>query len=354
MDIQSHIQELGIVNYRGLSNVQLKDLSRINIFVGSNNSGKTSILEAIKLLSAPHDMGQIIRIALLRVKASNEAKRKNLVNYLLSIFKKERDEELGDVYHINLRALLGGNPVSYEVDATLGEAVDSFGNANSTVAIGSKASDKNGKKTYQSVEIINGTHNVFTPVEKPLFNATYLHASVSYYQSCVSILSYYIVHEGKEDILRILQMFDATIKDISVVGEDIYLHSSVAGSIPLFAYGSGMQKALYLSAALVFCQNSIILIDEIDNAIHVTAFEDVFRWFIKACIQYNVQAFITTHSAEAIDAILRIANNECNGNDCLRIITLRKDNHTGKTRTKMRNSKEAYMDREVFKMEFRV
>ena len=35
-------------NFRGLNHLKLEDFSNVNIFVGANNSGKTSILEALK------------------------------------------------------------------------------------------------------------------------------------------------------------------------------------------------------------------------------------------------------------------------------------------------------------------
>lgn len=38
-----------IKQYRGLINLELKDLNKVNIFVEPNNCGKTSILEAISL-----------------------------------------------------------------------------------------------------------------------------------------------------------------------------------------------------------------------------------------------------------------------------------------------------------------
>ena len=98
----------------------------------------------------------------------------------------------------------------------------------------------------------------------------------------------------------------------------------------------------------------MILIDEIDNAIHISAFEAVFRWFLEACLKWNVQAFITTHSAEAIDAILKIAHQEHSQEDILRVITLRKDNKVNVTRKKVRSGEEAYADRAQFEMELRV
>lgn len=41
------VREFTIGAYRGIENLQLNDLRDINIFVGPNNCGKTSILEAI-------------------------------------------------------------------------------------------------------------------------------------------------------------------------------------------------------------------------------------------------------------------------------------------------------------------
>ncbi len=43
------IDQLIIDNFRGINHIEFNDLRRINIFVGKNNSGKTSVLEAIFL-----------------------------------------------------------------------------------------------------------------------------------------------------------------------------------------------------------------------------------------------------------------------------------------------------------------
>lgn len=82
------------------------------------------------------------------------------------------------------------------------------------------------------------------------------------------------------------------------------------------------------SSIAYFCdcllQNGVILVDEIDNAIHVSAFEEVFRWFAETCLKYNVQAFITTHSVEAIDAIVKTALQFSDDLDPIRVYTMRK------------------------------
>jgi len=47
------LKSLKIQNFRCFQNFELSDLGQINLLVGTNNSGKTSILEAIQLLTSP-------------------------------------------------------------------------------------------------------------------------------------------------------------------------------------------------------------------------------------------------------------------------------------------------------------
>lgn len=52
MDVDRVITSLSVTGFRGIRNCKLTDLSEINIFIGRNNSGKSSLLEALYLASA--------------------------------------------------------------------------------------------------------------------------------------------------------------------------------------------------------------------------------------------------------------------------------------------------------------
>lgn len=350
------LNKIVVNNFRGLNDLTIDDLARVNIFVGANNSGKTSMLEAIKIMSDPTDIGLLVQTALHRIQSSAEAKKKNLVNYLLSAFQKDNDnDDPVNFYRIKLGASVAGQVYNYEADGLLNNVVNSSGSSQKALGLTIKLSSKSSSKpSYQSVDIINGIENKFPATEKKLYPSLYVSTHASYYRTCVVLLSDYIVYENKSEILKILQTFDVNIEDISIVGEDIYIQNSVSGLMPLFTYGSGLQKALCLTAAIVYCKNGTILIDEIDNGIHVSAFEDVFNWFFDACIENDVQAFVTTHSAEALDAILRVVHEKHENDDILRIITLRKNSQSGKIGTKIRSGAEAYEDRVHYKQELRV
>ena len=49
-------REISIASFRGLKEVKLEELGQVNLLVGGNNSGKTSILEAIAVLHAGTDL----------------------------------------------------------------------------------------------------------------------------------------------------------------------------------------------------------------------------------------------------------------------------------------------------------
>lgn len=47
----SKLEAMRIHSFRGLTDVTLDHFSKINLFVGENNAGKTSLLEAIYLIA---------------------------------------------------------------------------------------------------------------------------------------------------------------------------------------------------------------------------------------------------------------------------------------------------------------
>jgi predicted ATP-dependent endonuclease of OLD family len=48
-------KDIQIFGFRGFQEIKLSDLGQVNLLVGNNNSGKTSILEAIAIFCNPLD-----------------------------------------------------------------------------------------------------------------------------------------------------------------------------------------------------------------------------------------------------------------------------------------------------------
>ncbi|WP_300711777.1 AAA family ATPase, partial [uncultured Brachyspira sp.] len=99
------IKQISIENFRVFDKLEINNIKNINFFVGKNNCGKTSVLEAIMLMSAITDFSMPYYINNLRTKNDNneltltnifrnfdyknnikfEYKIKNNLNYKLNI-----------------------------------------------------------------------------------------------------------------------------------------------------------------------------------------------------------------------------------------------------------------------------
>lgn len=56
----NYLTYLKIHQFKSIEDLELKDLSKINIIVGENNSGKTSLLEAISILGNENSIKSIL------------------------------------------------------------------------------------------------------------------------------------------------------------------------------------------------------------------------------------------------------------------------------------------------------
>ena len=84
-------------------------------------------------------------------------------------------------------------------------------------------------------------------------------------------------------------------------------------------------------------------------SLHTSIMEKVFKFIVETARKLNVQLFLTTHSLEAVDKMLKSNRNIL---DDMYIIRLRKSDE--KTFAKIIGGKEALENREEYDMELRV
>ena len=76
------------------------------------------------------------------------------------------------------------------------------------------------------------------------------------------------------------------------------------------AFGDGLRRVFTLASAIPGAKDGLLLIDELEIAVHTRMLEKTFNWLVEFCCKYNVQLFATTHSLETIDAIIEICKGE--------------------------------------------
>jgi len=117
--------------------------------------------------------------------------------------------------------------------------------------------------------------------------------------------------DGKANIvLNAVQIIDNTIEKIEVfnIGEPIiYLTKKDGVRMPLSLFGDAVNTVLKFILSIINNPKKIILIDEIENGIHFTNQEKLWKMLFDLAIEYKVQIFSTTHSLEMIKAFAAVA-----------------------------------------------
>lgn len=335
------IKDVYIKDFRYLENVMLEDTKKINILVGENNSGKTSILEAMQLFRDDNIVANLVRIARNREVTIYPAfPRMSLSPYdsFINTFNKkqgslkviELEAETDSLQHIRVSIEGGEYRQLYLREENL------------------KASEKNyhdditdeeirifkGKYYFEGLNACANKEFEFSEIDRNIYlgrierveevNINYL-SPIDHYTHYFSMrgINNIIKSGDKHNILKLLKIFDQNIVGFETVGERgrtiAYIKHKSLGMVPLSVFGDGLKKILAITASVINCKNGILLIDEIETAIHKKALVEVFGWFIKACSEFNVQAFLSTHSIEAIDALLEGLNNNLCDIVCYRL-----------------------------------
>ena len=111
----NYLSYLNIKHFRGIENLELKDLSTINIIVGDNNSGKTSLLEAITLLESPDNIKNMLLNASKR--DSNNTSKFEL---FLEMFPKNQFNERS----IHLKSTINNYKNDLKIKGNINEIID--------------------------------------------------------------------------------------------------------------------------------------------------------------------------------------------------------------------------------------
>lgn len=361
------LSKLAVEGFRGMHDLKIDHLSQVNLIVGDNNCGKTSLLEAIQFLRSSGSIANIYRIA--RQRENTFAMNTNSIydNILCMFPKCEGGLE------IKLSAIYDGNAISFDL---LGKESKELLDLNELDRLTRKEFAEANNETEtdvlecQSVYTVNGksTKETFRLNRFSRITGTQINQDerikITYVSPFEHLKGYRINQIIKDDAykeicVRALRLFDPDIEDMMIFKSDVgnrpveYLKHKRLGNMPLSTYGDGIKKVLVLANAIVGAANGILLIDEIETAIHKKYYDDIFRFIVKACGAFNVQAFITTHSIEAIDGLLETQDYEKqNESDAITVVTLKRQDQ--KTYARVLSGREVYENREAFGFEVRI
>jgi len=114
--------------------------------------------------------------------------------------------------------------------------------------------------------------------------------------------------DSKKDVIDAMRIIAPETDDFALLPSGSMAPSirvrvnTEAEPIPLKTMGDGMNRLFGLGLALVCSKDGILLVDEIENGIHWSVLPDVWKFVLKVAKRLNVQVFATTHSNDCLKA----------------------------------------------------
>ncbi len=323
--MKKHFETLTIKQFRGLQESELSQLGRVNLLVGPNNSGKTSILEAISAYCSPLDPLKWLNVAWHREIRSSRIPMPDALKWL---FPQSVDSDPELLYEGKIILSATGNFPILEVSADYREILGTDPAEDEESLYGSDDIRRGADVTLKAVrnDALYGSdefsenfqiwenerfvkHKVSNEHDIPVASITPFSHRVE--QIRVRQFTDTAFQQMSDDVIALARQIDGGIRRMQILDKTgmrsaLYIEHDKTGISPISAFGDGLRRTLAIALNLALARNGILLIDEIETSIHVSALKTVFQWLVKSCEKFSVQLFATTHSLEAIDAILSL------------------------------------------------
>lgn len=317
------ISELSVRNYRGFQDFSLRRCSAVNLFVGKNNTGKSSLLEALYLYACRMDVEVLQSIAVRRGEVIEDPRGREVFSVDLSHFFNGHRIK-------NSRApSISSSGVSYAVKVDDAETI-----ASDIELLRFDEPAPSVRQPLHSLKIVESRNGADKDIQEvTVFEQGGVSATRRNYNAVAARRKYHflapdsldnytlarlwnniLVSREEDSIVRALQILDDKVTSVAFLSGDPYSGrfvsksamgfvvgmEGVARRIPLGSLGDGMKRLMAIAAALSCAKNGAVFIDEIDSGLHYSAMRDLWRLVLRTAGSNNVQVFASTHSLDCI------------------------------------------------------
>ncbi len=294
-----------IERFRGIRHSRIEGLRQVNLFLGKNNCGKSSLLDAIFLISGLTNPKLPLNINLMRnyrrfepsdmaldfygldttcpivVRATNDETRELQISVVESATTKVNllgeDNNIASTdsrkeYGLSLRCMI--DEKEYETSILMAR------------------SEKN--ELEQRVRLDSRY--------KERLACRYLNPKFDFYTSTEGLVDV-IRNKDEKFITDALRLIEPRLKDFVLSQDEVLVDIGLDHRIPINMMGDGARKMLSVLTTLYECKDGIVLIDEIGNGFHHSVMTGLWKAVISAAKKNNVQVFATTHDLDSIKGL---------------------------------------------------
>jgi len=275
------IKNIEIKNFKCFENFSAKDFGRVNLIGGKNNVGKTAFMEAVYVNVSAQNIkkftGGIHSIQYMRENLNILSKFMNNEN--LNNLSKEFIEKSDG---LNIKSNI--NKTSFTIE------------------------DNDGIKKYNfhfhSQNILVNT-NEFSYDFSPVTNIEFIDNFGLFNSQIIDNYSSIQKKDEESYLDDLLKLLDPSIEAFKVIYEKP--QCKINGNyLDIIELGDGVKHLISIVTSLYKCEDGYLFIDEIDNGIHYTMLDQIWKVILEVSTKLNVQVFSTTHSKECIESFNRV------------------------------------------------
>jgi AAA15 family ATPase/GTPase len=292
------INSLYLKNYKLFKELHIESLAKVNLIIGKNNVGKTSLLEAIMLFSDEqnivHNLFNILQLR--KLLPTTNLSNQQCLEILQTFFYHQTNRFEEDIF-------LG-------VDQQQGHHIF-FSHNNSfprqpTLVIQPANYTKetilfaNFQQIFQEISGHNN-HQIFISTRNEESDEL---LAQRWGQIALSDKEQYVI-EG-------LKIIDNNIERLAVIDDGVHTKKAIIKlrdmkqPILLNTMGDGINVMLRTLLALVHCENGYLFIDEFAAGLHWSVQAALWQMIFQLSLQLNIQIFATTHSLDTLHALQQI------------------------------------------------
>lgn len=350
------MQSLVINNYKNFDKLTLENLANVNLIVGKNNVGKSTLLEVISIVAANGDVNWIKELLEMRGESVRFASSEdNAVDKEIERFVSlYHDRDMGRFFRspieIQMTDSLASDVFALKlVKYTEATEADNSGlertvrrfldetdeqdieNANAEIGFLSMVNDR--KSLYAF-----GKGRSFRPIADKRFPFEYVRTNQISSDKNPALFDRLALTSSEKYIIKALQIIEPRIEALNYLKDNVTLSSSSrkdervpivvlrdsAKRYRLSSMGDGINRVLTIILALLNCKDGVLLIDEFENGLHHSVQSQLWKIIFELSEELHIQVFATTHSEDAIKSFSENAHTKQNG----KIIRLENQNNS--------------------------
>jgi predicted ATPase len=342
------LTRLSIQNFKGIASCEFeeKDLSRINLLIGKNDSGKSTIMEvAFYMLQELYDAPKLSAIM---------SRRTNVFcggSELWFRYKKE--------YPIVVTTSFGSVELQWTIKTAQEERIIISTMFQQTTHPQRLSAEGPSAKSFQPLASVQYAGRDFSitssfqravdslAIEEQLKTALLAYVSGASYIDCT-------IKSKTSDIERILAKFKISgmERDFGEILNDIYgkgkewefmpqlenpdvkrLAIREAGQLKYFSdFGDGLRCCVGILGTAMSIKNSVLFIEEIESHQHSGSLSKLIRHLVEIARENNLQVFLSTHSLGVWESLSRgvYAEDTDKQKEEFRCLLVERDSETGK------------------------